>query len=99
MNLFEQSLEEEKITGKLELEEYEEKNIRETEILKAEISYKTQSMDIESILNSLKNSYFVLPKYHTYVYKYITLNILQQTICATCVLYQKLYTKMTSYHS
>ena len=41
MNLFEQSLEEEKITGKLELEEYEEKNIRETEILKAEISYKT----------------------------------------------------------
>lgn len=63
MNLFEQSLEEEKITGKLELEEYEEKNIRETEILKAEISYKTQSMDIESILNSLKNSYFVLPKY------------------------------------
>ncbi|WP_462424885.1 DUF262 domain-containing protein [Fusobacterium sp. THCT13E1] len=41
----------------------EKKTIREDDILKTEISFKTQGMDIESILNSLKRGDFILPKY------------------------------------
>lgn len=59
MNLIENELNEDSLLQT----DLEEKKIKTTDLLKTKISYKTQSMDIESMLNNFKRGDYILPKY------------------------------------